>query len=285
MSERDDRNLTPEEERQLGDSLRALGEVRADEAFRARLRGQFVAGTIPESESTGGPVASDAVVPPIRALPRRRSLPRPWAMAALPAIAAALVLIFLGGGEPHWRVLDVRGDGDVTVAGRAVSAADRGAVASAMDSGVRVTLPEGVELDLALGDVMVLGAAAATDFELPRAPSGSPVRYEVRVHRGDLMFKSGPDFPGREMMLSTTEGRIEITGTTVAVYKDDEVTCVCVLEGTARIGRDDSHMEPIPAGMRKVMFADGREPLIIPIEPGHRDGLLRFESRNEKTFK
>jgi ferric-dicitrate binding protein FerR (iron transport regulator) len=289
MSERDDRNLTPDEEGRLEAALRGLGEVRADEEFRAGLRARFTAGTLETAAPSAESVDADPTVsaPPaeVRPLPRRRRGPRPWAMAALPAIAAVLALVIFGGGGPRWRLLTISGEGDVTVADRTVSAADRGDLTDLMVPGSRVALSDDVTLDLALGDVMVLGAAGGTEFVLPAKPGGSPPRYAVRVVRGDLMFKSGPGFAGRALELSTTEGLVEITGTTVAVYKDDEVTCVCVLEGTARIGRDPSRMDAIPEGMRKVMFADGREPLVVPIEPGHRAGLLEFERRNAGTFE
>ena len=81
------------------------------------------------------------------------------------------------------------------------------------------------------------------------------------------------------------EGRTEITGTAVAVLKMPELTCVCVLEGTASIGRDADHLDAVPAGMRKVMFADGRPPLVVAIEPSHAERLRAFVARNAATFE
>ena len=48
MRGHDDMNLTPQEQR-LQDSVRGLGEVRADDAFREKLRQQFVSGELAES--------------------------------------------------------------------------------------------------------------------------------------------------------------------------------------------------------------------------------------------
>jgi len=38
-------------------------------------------------------------------------------------------------------------------------------------------------------------------------------------------------------------------------------------------------MQDIPAGQRKVMFADGTPPKITPIAPPHMDHLVEFEAK------
>jgi ferric-dicitrate binding protein FerR (iron transport regulator) len=113
---------------------------------------------------------------------------------------------------------------------------------------------------------------------------GRPRRWFPRslradIEAGEVRFLTGPRFPGRTLVLSTPEGRAEITGTVVSVLRDVAMgaTCVCVMEGTARIGMTDADMEPVPHGMRKVMFADGRTPLVVSILPEHRDGLTAFQ--------
>ena len=106
----------------------------------------------------------------------------------------------------------------------------------------------------------------------------------AEVHHGELRIKTGPGFRGAELQILTTEGRIEITGTVVSVYKGEGFTCVCVLEGTAKIGMDKADLEEIPAGMRKVMFADGRPPMVTEIQPQHEAGLMEFEERYRNFF-
>lgn len=273
MSERENMDLTPEQQR-IQASLRGLGEVRADDAFRARLREQFVSGELAADSGAAAEVVT---------LPRRRPR-RAWAMAALPAIAAVLVIIFLGGRDVVWQLEDVRGTGIMSVNGHEVKADERSAVAGLIGSGARIAVPAGVEVDVVLGKILVMGVAGPADFTLPDSPQEEPYLYQATIHEGEFRVKTGPRFPGREVLLLTTEGRVEITGTTVAVFKDTDVTCVCVLEGTALIGKDSEHLDAVSAGMRKVMFGDGREPMIIPIEPGHRDGLLEFEEYNADTF-
>ena len=129
-----------------------------------------------------------------------------------------------------------------------------------------------------------MGVVGPIDFTVPTEPDQEPYQYAVTVHRGEYRIKTGPDFEGREIVMTTTEGQVEIIGTTIAVFKNDDLTCVCVLEGTASIGKDDDHMDAVPAGMRKVMFADGREPLLIPIESAHEASLIDFEKITAHIF-
>jgi ferric-dicitrate binding protein FerR (iron transport regulator) len=283
MSERDNMDLTPEE-RQLQQSVRDLGEVRANDAFRAKLREQFVTGEFAETAETPTAETPAAETPKIVELPPQRRSRRRF-LAVLPAMAAVLAIVIFSGDDPEWKMADVRGIGTVTVNSQTVDVTDSDAVANLIVPSARISVPEGVQLDVVLDGVMVVGVAGPADFTLPDNPDGDEYAYAATVHRGEFRIKTGPKFPGSEVLILTSEGRIEITGTTIAVYKNDEVTCVCVLEGTALIGKDGDHMDAISAGMRKVMFADGSDPAIIPIEPGHKAGLIEFEGYNQDTFE
>ncbi len=284
MSEHNNMDLTPEE-RRMQKSVRNLGEVRADDAFREKLRRQFVSGELasgtPEEDpgETPTPDTSDIIDLPTRSRRFKRAL------RVLPAIAAVLVVVIFSDRSPDWELEDVRGTGTVTVNNVTVDAADRGAVANLIVPDAQITVPEGVQLDIVLDGVLVVGVAGPADFTLPTNPSKDPYVYEATIREGEFRLKTGPDFAGRDALLLTTEGRVEVTGTSLAVYKNTDVTCVCILEGTALIGKDQDHLDAVAEGMRKVMFADGRDPVIIPIEPGHKDGLLEFEDYNEDTFK
>lgn len=283
MSERDNMDLTPEE-RQLQQSVRDLGEVRADDAFRAKLRQQFVSGEFAETAETPTAEMPAPEIPNIVELPPQKRTRRRF-LAVLPAMAAMLAIVIFSGGDPEWKMEDVRGIGTVTVNSHTADATDPDAVANLIVPSARISVPEGVQLDVVLDGVMVIGVAGPADFTMPDNPEGDKYAYAATVHRGEFRIKTGPEFPGSEVLILTTEGRIEITGTTIAVYKNDDVTCVCVLEGTALIGKDGDHMDAVSAGMRKVMFADGNDPAIIPIEPGHKDSLIEFEGHNQDTFE
>ncbi len=283
MSERDNMNLTPEELR-LQKSVRGLGEVSADDAFREKLRQQFVSGEIAAEATASTATTPEPAAPRIVALPTGSRRPGRL-LAVVAAIAAVFAVVFLNSDGPAWELKDVRGTGTVTINGQTAEAADHEAVAGLITPEARIAVPEGVQLDVVLDGVMVVGVAGPAEFTLPANPDDGPYLYTATIHAGEFRIKTGPEFPGREVLLLTTEGRVEITGTTIAVYKNADVTCVCILEGTALIGKDADHLDAIEAGMRKVMFADGREPAIIPIEPGHKDGLIEFEGFNAETFK
>jgi hypothetical protein len=269
-------NLTPEELR-LQEAVRGLGEVRADDAFRERLRAEFVSGDI---DAQGGTPTGDNVVP----LDRGGNRGRLWA-AAIPVLAAILAFVFFMGGDPDWELKSVTGTGTITVDGQAVAAGDFDAVADLIEPGARIVVPATAELELILGDVMVLGIIRDSDVTIPAAKSGDEATYTSNVTHGELLVKTGPDFPGEHLLITTSEGRVELTGTTIAVNKGDGFTCVCVLEGTALIGKGKADLEEVGAGYRKVMFAGDEPSMIVDIEPGHEKDLTDFEARNEEAFE
>ena len=184
-----------------------------------------------------------------------------------------------------WSVLSVRGSGTVLVDGQPVAAQDSNRLNQLVRSGARCVVPDGVEIDLILGDLMVLGVVRDSEVTIPAPPAGGESLLVATVERGELLVKTGPGFPGRTLHLVTTEGLTELVGTTVAVNKGEGFTCVCVLEGQARIGKDPAHFDEVPAGMRKVMFAGEKDPVIIPIEPAHEKDLVDFATRNRDAFK
>jgi len=276
MSQRNDMNLTPEDLR-LQEAIRGLGEVRADDAFRERLRREFIAGDI--ANVTGG-ASPDHIVPLDRGTNRRRL----W-VTAIPVLAAILAFVFLTTGEPAWTLKSVTGTGTIQVDGQTVEAADFAGLADLVKPGARFVVPATAELELILGEVMVFGIIRDSDVTIPAAPEADRHSHTATVTHGELLVKTGPAFEGEHLLILTSEGRIELTGTTIAVNKGDGFTCVCVLEGTAKIGKDIADLEEVAAGYRKVMFADGSPSIIVDIEPGHEKDLTDFEARNKKAFK
>lgn len=273
MTERDDRDLTPEE-RRLQEAIRGLEEVRPGEGVAERLRRAFVSGDFTEVDRK----PEDG-----RGHPSRGRL-WTWGLAAAAVLAVALVL-WMPRGKTAWEVWSVNGAGTVELAGKPIEASDTEALEGVLREGGRLSLPEAVSMELQLGDVMVVGLAGGSEVTLPRVSDRDPETLEGSVARGEFMVKSGPGFPGRRLVVVTDEGRVEITGTTIAVNKMPDLTCICVLSGTARIGMDEENLEPIPAGMRKVMFSDGRPPMVVAIEPGHEQDLNAFEDRVEGAFR
>jgi len=281
MSERQDMNLTPEE-RRLQEAVRGLGEVRPDDAFRERLRREFISGEIDiDAGRNVGETAPDNIVPLDRGGNRRRL----WIAAIPAALAAIFAFLLLSGGDPSWTLKSVTGTGTIQVNGQPVDAADFAGLETLVKPGARFVVPATAELELILGEVMVLGIIRDSDVTIPTRPGENRTIHTATVTNGELLVKTGPAFPGAELLILTSEGRIELTGTTIAVNKGDGFTCVCVLEGTARIGKDVADLEEVSAGYRKVMFADGSPSIIVDIEPGHEKDLSDFESRNREAFE
>ena len=186
MSERDNMNLTPEELR-IQASLRGLGEVRADDAFREKLRQQFVSGELVVSGEDVAAEQTDESATPVRTGRSRR----PWVYAALPAIAAVLIVVILSRPAPDWQLADVRGTGTVTVNGHTADAADPAAVAELIAPEARIAVPAGVQVDFVLGKVMVVGIAGPADFTLPANPAEGSYAYQATVHDGEFRIKTG----------------------------------------------------------------------------------------------
>jgi ferric-dicitrate binding protein FerR (iron transport regulator) len=107
---------------------------------------------------------------------------------------------------------------------------------------------------------------------------------ESVLYEGEIRLQTGPGFAGHQLRVRTAEGYIEVAGTAVSVYKGKDFTCVCVLEGTARMGQDEARMEDVAAGLRKVMFRGDRPSVVSAIEPHHKEELLKFLNRHKGVF-
>lgn len=223
--------------------------------FRASLRARFVQGTI---EAPGGL--------------RRRSLAGPLALAAGVAAVAAIALALLDAGPP-WRAGGAMGSGAVRLDGRPVAVESlRG---RALRSGSTLEVPEGLQLDLELPGVALMQVAGGTRVTVPGSPGR--IRREARcaLESGEVRFATAPSFSGR-LAVHTPEIRARVAGTTFAVIRTAEGSCVCVLEGrVAQVAGAAS--DTVRAGFRRTIFRDGRPPLLEPILPMEtmKLGMLR----------
>jgi ferric-dicitrate binding protein FerR (iron transport regulator) len=268
MEPRDELELSPEQER-VAEALRSLAAVEPSARFRDRLKSDFVAGRL------GAPAAA----------PKRRRFfglrPRQSALVLSAAAVAVCVLVIVGLNRgPQLVVADVTGTGTLTIDGVSAQATDRTALQRLIRPRSRIELPEGVELDLVHGETVIYQLAASTVMTLPERPGrwfGREV--ESRLETGELRVLTGRDYAGVTMHVETPEGHVQIAGTLVSVFREDPVTCVCVYSGTAEVGIDSDDMQPIQPGTRKVMFSDGRPPMITEIAPPHRDHLIEFETK------
>jgi hypothetical protein len=260
MTDRDDpiRDDAPIEE-----ELRALPPVTADPEFRARLREGFVAGELAERPEEP------------RILLRLGIL-----VGSLLAAAVIIVITMLPTSDvPRYHVLDAAGGGEVVIDGVKVPLSDREAIQARLEPGARVVVPPTATLTLTVPGIALFELTPGTHVVLPWA-DGTPAGH---VLAGEVRFASGPDFPGRELALVTPDGRAVITGTLVSIFCADTGTCVCVLEGTVRVGPSSGVLERIPPGQRMVMPRGGGAS-VEAVMPEHAEGLRKMLERTAESF-
>ena len=181
---------------------------------------------------------------------------------------------------PGPQILGLEGAGRVLVDGREFSAADRAGLDQALRAGSRVELGPEVTLDLIYPGSMAMRLEAGTEMTLP----GRPGRWfhrsvEADLPLGELSLRTGPRLKGGQVLVSTPEGLTTVRGTLISVFRNPDVTCVCLFEGSASVavgGQDLGRLDP---QKRWVMFSDGSEPALMAIEPGHRDHMLSFDEK------
>ena len=167
-----------------------------------------------------------ATPPPLR---ERRIFRRSvWLAAA----AAILAVTFLLPEPERW---NVRLDGRLRCDGVEFVPGDEIRLAAELEgSGT-------VETDLArahfqLGEGLVLELLAGTSLAFPFQPGLDGIApLEFDLARGEAYVCTGADYPGNPIVVRTGLGDVTLHGTTVGVRVDDQGTCVCVAEGTARV--------------------------------------------------
>ena len=127
-----DMNLTPEEKR-VQEAIRDLGVVDADEAFRERLKRDFVRGTIEERQ---GPLGYRVAFRPA------------WQIAFLIAAAVTAGFLLFWARGPSWKVHAVLGKGKITVNGQMVDSDASGRLAELIQPRAKIQVSEGTALDL-----------------------------------------------------------------------------------------------------------------------------------------
>ncbi len=268
MKDRED-NMTTEEQR-VRDAIRDVSLVRADPAFRERLKRDFVSGDIRDQKASARP---------------RFFLFPAWQFASLLVAAVAAWFLVQVFQEPSWQIHAVLGKGWIRVDNRQADVGDFEPLSDLVRQGARVRVGGEATLDIRGGDAILIELAGGSDVTLPEAPRRWFARpLESVLHTGEIRLQTGPEFAGHVLTVRTAEGLIRVAGTVISVFKGDDFTCVCVLEGTARIGKDEARMEDVGAGFRKVMFGDDRPSKVIDIEPHHAEELVYFLARNAGIF-
>ena len=254
-------HLPSPSERRVQEALRGLARPRAGEAFRTRLRHEFV---------TGG-------------FGRRVPHPEPWrrrTLLLLPLAAGVLVVAaaVLNRG-PDWRLVAANGEGRVIVNGAELTPRDASALSARLRRGGHVRVEGAATLDLVAPGLAAVALAPGADLVLSAAPGrwwGRGMR--AHVASGDAYFTTGRAFAGARLDVSTPEARVEATGTAFAVLRAADFTCVCVLSGHVHVGRAAAPGEgsvDVPQGMRRVIHADGSS----EIQPILEDSVHRLHAQ------
>ncbi len=240
MTPHEDDPLTPEQDR-VRVAVRALPAAEADTEFRARLRAQFTRGAFAGVQPTIVPLS-------LRARPV-------WLGTAL-AVAAGLVLgVMLFNQGPAWQIARVRGEGTVLVGDRMLSLRDVRNLTAALAHGGRVRLPADAELDLVAPGAIAMTLSSGSDVDVPRAPGRWFQRNAHAVVRaGETYITTGRRFHGAHLTVTTDEARVEVVGTTFAVLRHEEGTCVCVMEGKVLVGAVGEPPSEVGAGVRRFCY-------------------------------
>lgn len=242
MSERDD--ITTESQARARDAVRALAPAVPDPAFRARLRGQFVAGTIT-------PAAPRVVRGPWAV--------RPAFWVPLAAAAGFALAFFTINRAPDWQVIATSGTGTVQVGSQVVPAVQREAIAALVRRGGHIRLSDDVSLDLVSPGQIAVSLAPGCDITLPPAPNRIWDRAaHADLAMGDAFFATGPHFHGASLDVTTDEANAHVVGTSFAVLRQPHGTCVCVMEGRVRVNHEltPGDVVEVPAGLRRMCYDD-----------------------------
>jgi hypothetical protein len=266
--------------------LRGTPPPAPDPEYRARLKEAFAIGAI-EHPAAGSPaherpdrLGPSPLLPPTPIpIPRRRQSALWTGLAAAAAILIAVLAGVFNRG-PAWTLTAVRGEGEVRLDGVAVAASDLEGMARSIRPGVQIEVPPGMEVDLMAGRVLAIGLTGGTDLTVPPTPPRwFARRAELHVRAGEIRVTTGPSFPGAHLDVSTPVAAIEVTGTTFAVILEPHGTCVCVLEGTVKVGRRDTHkMGEVPAGRLRFVYKDAREPVYEDMREMERTKLAEFRA-------
>lgn len=259
MSEHTD-NLD-EQQRLAQDAVRSLSQPTADPEFRVRLKDEFVSGAI---EETGG---------------RSSRLGSVWLGWSALAAAAVVTFALLGFNRlPGPELASASGTGSVFVDGREIAAHRTGVIGDVLRVGARVQVGEGVELDVVYPGTMMMRLAAGTDLVLPERPGRWFRRtVEASLAAGEVCLRTGPDLAGGGVVLRTDEGLAVVRGTLISVARTEDVTCICLVEGSASVECAGNDLGDLAAGRRWVLFRDGSEPLGDDIAAVHRNHMLALD--------
>lgn len=244
-------------------ALRRLPRAAVDPVARGKARMAFLAAAAgPISGSDPGPVISSAEPPAVDGESRRSG--RFGNLMGVIAVMAALLAVAIFGRTPteEWIVLDV-----VNPAGVEAPAGSELVKGGRMEPG-NIVLAEGTELELQLGDRLRFRMMPGTGLELPEGPGRWFNRdRELTLASGEIYGTTGGNKLGFPLDFQTDELTANLTGTTFAVFRTPEASCVCLWEGGITVTPTAEGAKPtvLPPKRRIWIFKDGRPAEVMPL--------------------
>ena len=226
-------------------TLRRLPPAVASPEARERTRLAFMAGAVQDE------------APPKR-VEKRRSR---WATMLMAAALGVLAVALYGWqSADQWVVLDAVEAGGITVEGQTV------AVGESFGSG-SVVVAAGSELELQLGSSPRVRLLEGTELELPSGPGRwFGIDRTLKLASGEIYGTSGGQKLSFDLAFVTDELSARMTGTTFAVFRTDEASCVCLWVGgidvTSAASGEVVSLEPLS---RIWIYRDGRAPEVLPL--------------------
>jgi len=173
---------------------------------------------------------------------------------ALAAVIAALALLVgIYGSHPaeSWRVVDVLAPEGVTMDAPVEVGARLGALA--------IATGDSSELELQLGTRLRFRLLPGTRIELPEPPGRWFGRDRVlALTAGEIFGTTAGQALGFPLRFETPELSAELVGTTFAVWRTDEGSCVCLWRGSIEVTPRGGETVSLPVEYRYFVFKDGR---------------------------
>lgn len=252
-------------ELRLAQVLRQPGGARPE--WREAQRRAFLAGAIVgaanPARTQGERATPTAPVPPPRraartptARPERRRL---QLVASGLAIAAALFLVVRPvAQDPRWE-LGADHDG-VAVQNAAlrdgVLLQDQTAQLDCSQRLASLNLGRRVRVEMVPGTV--------ARFCPPRSLKGV-LEVPIELVSGELLVHLDPSLGPTRLVVQTSEGVVNLTGTSLSILREASGTCVCVASGSVRIDVKGQERPPlaIDGGSSAFLFASGAAPRVL----------------------
>lgn len=195
-------------------------------------------------------------------LPARRSV-RSWAPLLAAAVLGAVLVGWFGfSPQEQWVVLDV-----VDPEGISIPVADQLVAGLTVPAGPVATGP-GSELEVQLGSRLRLRMLPGSELNLPRPPGRWFGRNRrLILNAGEFYGTSGGQQLGFDLVFATAELEARLTGTTFAVFRTPEASCVCLWQGgivvRPLVGPDQRIT--LEQEQRVWVYKDGRQPELLPL--------------------